>query len=294
VNIDQDYDIWYRECPIGTAGAYTSGDGTANDLIFPMSTRVLKDAINSGITQPIVSPTASNFTQDVAPMVPPNVAGINAQRDQGDKLIDRFSQAWPSLKTLYYLHLQHYGPSERAKGKLVLEAHNRGITKCTPLNMTADGDLNGQLNNLKKVAQDGQTGLLVLPIDFCLGEGSTQAPNIIQVAQVQTKLPTFFPIPDWAYSTAPGGTPAFGGYGLSQYTCGKLASDLIYGILWGGMSPTGIQVPYPSLFELVVNKAAAENLRIRLPKNIQRQTQTPVGYSADSKEAGSEHSTDAS
>jgi hypothetical protein len=251
MSIGTDYDIWYRECPIGTAGAYTSGDGNQTDLIFPMSTRVLADAISSGIAQPIVSPTASNFTQDVANNVPPNVAGINAQRDQGTKLVDYFKQAWPPLQTLYYLHLTGYGPSNRAKNGVDSETAHLGIHR-HPLNVT-DGNLTAQLNSLP--SGNGHTGLLVLPIDFCLGEGPNQAPNIIQVAQVGKQLPTFFPIPDWAYPTAPGGTPAFGGYGLSQVTCGKLASDLIYNILWQGSSPAtfGIVPAPPSLFELVAN-----------------------------------------
>jgi ABC-type uncharacterized transport system substrate-binding protein len=267
LSIGKDYDIWYRTCPIGTAGAFDDGaDGKSNDLIFPMSTRVMADAINSGIAKPIVSPTASNFQQDVAANPPGNVAGINAQRDQGKKLVDYFRQAWPSLQTLYYLHLTGYGPSERAKQGVDTEAAHLGIHH-HPLNVT-ETNLNAQLNSLPN--QDGQTGLLVLPIDFCLGEGTKQAPNIIQVAQGK-QIPTFFPIPDWADQTA--ATPAFGGYGLSQITCGKLASDLIYTILWQGASPDtyGIVPAPPSLFELVVNQTAADKLSIRLPRNLQRQ-----------------------
>jgi ABC-type uncharacterized transport system substrate-binding protein len=267
--IGNHYDIWYRECPLGTKDAYISGDKAANDLIFPMSTRVLNDAIKSGIAQPIVCPTVSDFQKDVANNVPQNVAGINAQRDQGNLLIDFFSQAWPPLQTLYYLHLAGYGPSERAKGTLEPEAKALGI-HLNPLTMTKEGDLNGQLNKLAQAAQDGHTGLLVLPIDFCLGEASTQAPHIIQIAN-QYDFPVFFPIPDWAYQTAPGG-PAFGGYGVSQYICGKLASDLIYPILWKGASPGGNIVLAPaSLFELVVNQTAANDLGIRLSRRLQRQ-----------------------
>ena len=267
--IGTDYDIWYRECPIGTPGAFNPGDDNKpNDLIFPMSTRVTVNAIASGTTKPIVFPTASNFQKDVAKNLPQNVTGINAQRDQGKKLIDYFFQGWPSLKTLYYLHLTGYGPSERAKQGIDPEAAHLGI-QCHPW-IVNDGNLDTRLNNLPP--QDGKTGLLVLPIDFCIGEGPKQAPNIIQIAQVGKNLPTFFPIPDWASAA----TPAFGAYGLSQINCGKLASDLVYTILWQGASPAtfGIVPAPPSLFEFVVNQTAANNLNIRLPHHLQRQVRS--------------------
>jgi ABC-type uncharacterized transport system substrate-binding protein len=269
-SIGGDYDIWYRVCPIaGISGAFGPGsDNRPNDLIFPMSTRVTANAIQTGITKPIVFPTGSNFQQDIAKKLPKNVAGINAQRDQGDKLLDYFKQAWPSLQTLHYLHLQGYGPSDRASGAVVSEAAHRGI-HCHPGNVT-DATLAAQLASLPNA--DGNTGLLVLPIDFCIGEGPQQAPSIIQVAQVQKGLPTFFPIPDWAYQTASAPTPAFGAYGVSQYNCGRLASDLVYHILWQGLSPASLGiVPAPnSLFDLVVNQTAADELRIGLPDTLQR------------------------
>ncbi len=263
-NIGTDYDIWYRECPINTGNAFSQ----ANDLIFPMSTRVTINAINTGTTNPIVFPTASNFQADIANKLPKNVAGINAQRDQGDKLLANFKQAWPSLQTVYYLHLAGYGPSERGKTRLEGAAAHLGIHHYQPWLVT-DGNLNPGGSPLPNA--DGQTGLLVLPIDFCIGEGSQQAPKIIQDWQGQG-LPTFFPIPDWANQTPSTPTPAFGAYGISQYLCGKLASDLVYAILWEKMSPDtfGI-VPAPnSLFDLVVNQAAADKLGIRLPASLQR------------------------
>jgi ABC-type uncharacterized transport system substrate-binding protein len=238
------------------------------------------NAILTGTTNPIVFPTASNFQQDVVPNLPSgtntnNVAGINAQRDQGDKLCYFFSQAWPSLKSLYYLHFAGYGPSERAKdnnGKGVIqEAKSLGI-QCTEWPVT-DGNLN--LNKLPD--GDNQTGLLVLPIDFCIGEGPSQAPSIIQTVQAQVaqgglNIPTFFPIPDWANSKVPGGTPAFGGYGLSQYNCGKLASDLVFAILWQNAPPSGNIVTAPnSLFELALNQSAATSLNIQLDQRFKRQ-----------------------
>jgi len=263
MKIGTDYDIWYRECPINTADAFNQ----ANDLIFPMSTRMTVNAINTGTNNPIVFPTGSNFQKDIPNKLPKNVAGIDAHRDQGDKLLVFFKQAWPSLTTLYYLHLKGYGPSERGKGGLQQVAHANNVTlqewKVTDGNLNLNGLPNG----------DGQTGLLVLPIDFCLGEGPLQAPNIIQVAQGPVaqggkNLPTFFPIPDWASAA----TPAFGAYGISQYMCGRLASDLVYTILWQKNSPgTFGAVPAPpSLFDLVVNPTAADRLRIRLPASLER------------------------
>ena len=63
-SIGQDYDIWYREIPIGAINAATfgpGGDNRPNDLIFPMSTRVLATAVNLGVTTSIVFPTGSNI-----------------------------------------------------------------------------------------------------------------------------------------------------------------------------------------------------------------------------------------
>jgi ABC-type uncharacterized transport system substrate-binding protein len=243
-----------------------------------MSTTVTFDAINSGTTNPIVFPTGSNFTTDFKKSLPNNVfkkslpnnvAGIDAQRDQGDKLLANFQKAFPSLKTLYYLHLDKYGPSERGKSGLQGAASSNGITTLNELKMTSSADLATQLGKLPPA--DGQTGLLVLPIDFCLGQGADQAPSIIQAAQVTQKLPTFFPIPDWAHQTT--STPAFGAWGLSQYLCGRLASDLVYSILWGHMPPQklGLVPAPPSLFDLVVNQTAADRLKISLPKHLKRQ-----------------------
>jgi hypothetical protein len=169
---------------------------------------------------------------------------------------------------VYYLHLSNYGPSERGKAGLQGWAASHGIN-LQEWTVTPDGNLNP--NGLQLPNADQQTGLLVLPIDFCIGEGPNQAPKIIQDWQGHG-LPTFFPIPDWAHQTSSTPTPAFGAYGISQYLCGKLASDLVYAILWGKMSPDtfGI-VPAPnSLFDLVVNQTAADKLGIRLPASLQR------------------------
>lgn len=265
-SIGGDYDIWYRECPIGTANAFNQ----QNDLIFTMSTRVTVNAIKTGTTNPIVFPTGSHFQQDILPnKLPKNVTGIDAQRDQGDKLLANFKQAWPSLKTLYYLHLAGYGPSERGKSGLTGAAASNGIN---PKDLHEIGVTDGNLNLNGLPPGNGQTGLLVLPIDFCLGEGPSQAPNIIQVAQGEKNVPTFFPIPDWAQQTPSTPTPAFGAYGISQYQCGRLASDLVNAILWQNMSPDTFKiVPAPSsLFDLVVNQTAADKLRIDLPDSLQR------------------------
>jgi ABC-type uncharacterized transport system substrate-binding protein len=257
-SIGGDYEILYRECPVNTGNAFNQ----ANDLIFPMSTRVTVNAINTGTKNPIVFPTGSHFQQDIPNKLPKNVTGIDAQRDQGDKLLANFKQALPSLQTLYYLHFAGYGPSERGKNGL------KGAAASKHINLqewpVTDGNLN--LNGLPN--GNGQTGLLVLPIDFCLGEGPKQAPSIIQVAQGGKNLPTFFPIPDWASAA----TPAFGAYGISQYRCGRLASDLVNAILWQKMSPDtfGIVPAPPSLFDLAVNQTAADKLGVRLPASLER------------------------
>jgi ABC-type uncharacterized transport system substrate-binding protein len=54
--------------------------------------------------------------------------------------------------------------------------------------------------------------------------------------------------------------------------CGRLASDLVYTILWQKKSPDtfGVVPAPPSLFDLVVNQTAADKLRIHLPNSLQR------------------------
>ena len=275
--IGQDYDIWYRECPMAAINAATFGPGSdnkPNDLIFPMSTRVLATAVNSGITTSTVFPTGSNIQIDVRNNPPQNVAGLNARRDRGTELLSYFFQGLPSLRTLYYLHLTGYGPSERAKAGIQGVAAQNHIT-LQELSVTDETDLATKLAGPDLPNQDANKsfGLLVLPIDFCIGEAPPQAPNIIQIAQVQKQLPTFFPIPDWAYQTAPAQTPAFGAYGVSQYYCGKFAGAfLVDQILWQNANPgsLGTTVAPDALFQFVLNQTAANNLGIRLPNRVRR------------------------
>ena len=198
------------------------------------------------------------------------MAGFNAQRDRGKELLSCFFYGLPSLRTLYYLHLQNYGPSELAKGDMQGMAAQNNIT-LQELQVIDEADLATKLASLPNQDANKSIGLLVLPIDFCIGEAPTQAPKIIQIAQVQKKLPTFFPIPDWAYQTAP--TPAFGAYGVSQYYCGKFAGAfLVDQILWQNTSPgrLGITLAPDALFQCVLNQTAANNLEIRLPDRVRR------------------------
>jgi ABC-type uncharacterized transport system substrate-binding protein len=268
--IGTDYDIWYRERSrlTITSDAATFGpgtDGKANDLIFPMSTTVLQNAVNFTGTTSIVYPSVSNPASDGI-HVGNNVAGINAKRDTtADKCLDYFIQSMsPPLQTVYYLHSQHYPPAERARGRVEHEAGVKGIHfhRVDVTEKTLHADLMAKVPMLDP--SNPTVGVLVLPIDFCLGERPTQAPDIISTVQGTKGLPTFFPIPDWARASP----PAFGAYGVSQSTCGELAAPLVFQIMWNGASPKTIgPVDAPDdAFEWVLSQPAIDELKIKLPE----------------------------
>jgi ABC-type uncharacterized transport system substrate-binding protein len=266
--IGTDYDIWYRERPRGNiSGAFGPGtDNKPNNLIFPMSTFVLHEAASANTSIPIVSPTGSDPVADAVPLGT-NVAVINAQRSQkADLCFDYFKQSVPNLSTVYFLHAKGYGPSERARSLVEPEATRKHVT-LHRLEVT-EATLATQLGGLPSGSVSNPTvGVLVLPIDFCIGEAPTQAPAIIQAAQGKN-LPTFFPIPDWVTRTMP--PMAFGAYGVSQSNCGSLAANLVEQILWHGASPAtfGIQFAPANVFEWVVNQTVANRLNIPLVRVI--------------------------
>jgi hypothetical protein len=268
--IGTDYDIWYRHCDHSniTAGAFNKGgDGTPNDLIFPMSLPVLNAAIATKQPQNIIFPSVSQ----TIPNIPQNVAGINAQRSQaGLACLTAFLQTAPALQpsSIGLMTCDGYGPSDNAKAAI------QGQYPTCPLVNVAQADLASQKSTnaiLDTLAQC--KGLLVLPIDFCFAA----APFIIngiqkrQAAKQAGPIPTFFPIPDWVQPAtiwtrlgAPQ-APAFGGYGISQYSCGFMAAGLIAQIWNKTATPKALGVQTAVNFAWLVSQSAAKALNITLP-----------------------------
>jgi ABC-type uncharacterized transport system substrate-binding protein len=261
------YDIWYRLRPassIATTDFGPGGDGVQNNLIFPMSTRVLKLASSFTSTVPIVSPTGSDPQADRVALGA-NVAVINARRSQtADGAFENFLASVPSLQQVYVLYDQSYGPSTRALALIQADqtANFTNVT-LTPEPVT-EASLASVLSSLptRNVNNPALFGVLILPVDFLIGEGVNQAPKIISSVQGQNHLPVFFPIPDWVGAQS----PAFGAYGVSQYQCGFLAANLVNQILWLNISPATLGVepaPFRDL-EWEVSKSAAQSLNINI------------------------------
>jgi hypothetical protein len=90
---------------------------------------------------------------------------------------------------------------------------------------------------------------------------------IIDIAQGQKNLPTFFPVTDWVTSAQ---NSALGGYGVPQRTCGQLMSGFVDKIVWGQSNPGTLKVESASddAFEWAVSKQAAKALNIKIPNVI--------------------------
>jgi hypothetical protein len=171
-----------------------------------------------------------------------------------------------------------YGPSDNAK--LAIQTQYPQLK--TTVNV-AQTDLASQQSTNAKLDKDLNPckGLLVLPIDFCFAA----APFIINGIQQRTAanqagpIPVFFPIPDWVQPStiwalpppAPVPLPiAFGGYGISQYSCGFMAAGLIAQIWGNGATPSALGVQTAANFTWLVSQSAATALNITLPSYLSK------------------------
>jgi hypothetical protein len=267
--IGTDYDIWYRHCDHTNIppGAFNKGgDGTPNNLIFPMSLPVLNAAIATNQPQNIIFPSVSQTISNI----PQNVAGINAQRSQaGLAYLTAFLQTVPALQpsSIGLMTCDGYPPSDNAKTAILGKYPSCPRVNVAQTDLATQQSTNAKLDSLAQCK-----GLLVLPIDFCFAA----APFIIngiqqrQAGNQAGRIPTFLPIPDWVqpatYWTGPAAqqAPAFGGYGISQYSCGFMAAGLIAQI-WNGATPSGLGVQTAINFTWLVSQSAATALNITLP-----------------------------
>jgi hypothetical protein len=169
---------------------------------------------------------------------------------------------------VHVLHQPNYGPSERALVKVQGVVTQPQSLDVVPV--TSYANLKQSLDALPAQDPDSATnhGVLVLPIDVCLGH----AQEVIDFIQKVKGMPAFFPIPDWV---RPDATGAFGAYGLSQRQCGVLMAERVQAI-WnnGGAVPGGAFARWKDApldaFEFLVSQAVSEDQNIVLDKSIPR------------------------
>jgi ABC-type uncharacterized transport system substrate-binding protein len=267
--LGRDYEIDYRErehhhledSHDGTA-AFAAKPEAQFDLIFPMSTTALRAAKYVPGSIPIVFPSVSDHKADGIARRG-NATGVSARRSHtaGECFI-RFLASVPTLKEVRVLHKPGYSPGERAMKLVKAAAKKRNVT-IEPVPVTSRGDIEKRISampkrNLKKPAE---VGVLVLPVDICLGA----APLIIELVQTRKNLPTFFPLTDWVKPDLPS---AFGGYGVPQPRCGELAAEHVDKILWGNAKAASLAVTDAAAdeFDWAVSRAAARALNIKFPR----------------------------
>lgn len=259
------------------------GNPIPGDVIFCMSTTVVKAAsdlfpANAVPPIPIVGivsdPALENNAAGTAFSQIANVCGVSAKRvSSAGECLDRFVRAVPTLEEVKVLATTAgvYGPSDRALAAVQQKAKDIGIP--CPTIFFADIDALetalGQLTERDPEEQAATSGVLVLPIDLCLGH----AQDIIDLVQGEKKLPVFFPVPDWVSSNASG---AFGGYGVPQKTCGELMAERV-SVIWRNANtiPANLQrwidAPNEAFVFLVSGAVAdAQELNIDLPAGIPR------------------------
>jgi ABC-type uncharacterized transport system substrate-binding protein len=236
-----------------------------HDLVFAMSTTALQSA--KSVTNdkiPIVFPSVSDHKADGL-LHKGNATGVSARRSQtAGECLERFLASVRTLKEVRVLHKPGYRPGERAL-KLVQAVGKKKKVVIKPVPVKTRGDIEKKLSamakrNLKKPAE---VGILVLPIDLCLGAAAL----IIEVAQGRKNIPVFFPITDWVKPKLPS---AFGGYGVPQLRCGELAAEHVDQILWGNAKAASRKVTDAAddAFVWALSSEAARALNIEIPRVI--------------------------
>jgi ABC-type uncharacterized transport system substrate-binding protein len=264
--LGSDFDIDYRErepkdlAPGANAiAAFKPKNGGSYDLIFAMSTTVVRGAQSVPSYRPIVYPSISDRKNDG--LTSKNSTGVSARRSQtAGACFEHFLATVLTLKRVRVLHRPGYPPSERAL-KLVQEAADKRGVAVTGINVQSEAQIEAKLNGLPKrdPTKPPDSGVLPLPIDICFSAAST----IIDVAQGQKNLPVFFPTTDWVKAKLPS---ALGGYGVSQRKCGELTADFVNQILWNKKKPDDLRVKDVTSadFEWAISRAAAQALNIPL------------------------------
>lgn len=261
--IGADYKIDYKErlqsdlADGQTSKALFANEQSPCDLVFAMSTNVVRAAKDASKSLPIVGvvsdPKAEGFNRAK------NITGISARRSQtaGD-CFEYFLATVPSLRRVRVLHKPKYGPSERSLELVEKAARKRGVT-VEVLRINTREDIEKKLKAMPKrdLTKPAEAGIQVLPVDVCLGAAAL----IIEIAQRQKNVPAFFPVTDFVSNGA------LGGYGAPQQICGVLMADYVDRILWHSASPQSLEIEAAKNdhFEWAVSSAAAKALNIKLP-----------------------------
>ena len=218
-----------------------------------MSTTVVKAAARFSKSIPIVGIVSDYKAEGLGSAK--NYFGVSGRRSQtAGECFERFLATVPTLRRVYVLHKPKYPPSERALKLVKAAAKKRGVT-VTTLAVKSHADIKAKLSKLPKrdLNKPAAMGLQVLPVDVSL----SAAPMIIELAQKDKNIPTFFPVTDWVKSELPS---ALGGYGVPQRTCGELMAMYVGQLLWpvsGTPQPKVTEAPSKA-FEWVVSRAAAK------------------------------------
>jgi ABC-type uncharacterized transport system substrate-binding protein len=142
--VGKDYEIDYKErtqadlTAAKRSGLFKVADGKEYDVVFAMSTNVVRAAIDSGASTPIVGvvsdPRSERFNRAR------NFTGISARRSQtAGQCLEYFLATVPTLKEVRVLHKPGYGPSERSLKLVRMIAEKRGIAiKVLPINNRDD------------------------------------------------------------------------------------------------------------------------------------------------------------
>ena len=260
-----DYEIAYRErsqteLAAKGSGLFAAKHQTPYDVIFAMSTNVVRAAKDSGDPTPIVgvvsAPADEHFNRVR------NFTGISARRSQtAGQCFEYFLATVPTLKRVRVLHKPGYGPSDRSLKLVRAAAKKRGVA-IDVVAINNRGDIEKKLKAMPKrdLKKPAEVGVQLLPVDLLLGASQL----IIDLAQGQRNLPTFSPITDFVRSDPDG---ALGGYGVPQHTCGVLMADYVDQIVWHSAAPRSLKFTDAEIddFKWVISREAAQALNIRLP-----------------------------
>jgi ABC-type uncharacterized transport system substrate-binding protein len=230
------------------------------DLIYAMSTSVLRAAGDHTDGIPIVFPNCSNHEVE-ALVKAKRATGFSARRTQtaGD-CFDRFLRSVPTLKEVLILHKPDYDISDHALERITEVATKKGV-KPTVLCVTSHPELLETLSKLpeRRRGTPANIGVHVTPVDLLFAA----TPEIIDWAQRKKYLPAFFSVSDWVGKSYGG----FGAYGIKQYRCGEQTAPHVHQILWvnPGFELPQVATPAELDFDWTVSGAAAAELEIPTP-----------------------------
>jgi hypothetical protein len=248
--IGKDYIIDYRECD---ERQLQSTFTVSNDIILCLSTTVARAAVlftknNKITTRPIVAIVSDFFSEHF----PGNVCGVSAKRpDHAADCLKNLRNDFPSANQIYLLHKKGYSPSDAALSWLGTNGQ---------LVPVADTDnIKDQIYGIPK----GTGALLILPADRFFGA----VDDIIQWAQVDRQLLTYWTVTDWVGSGTGG---VFGGSGFSQEKCGQYLAERIASIWASSNNVTIPAQPWKGVDEKwnehKKNTTIAKALKIKLGK----------------------------